>query len=182
MLGADDHLDWVPTRIAIAGVTGSGKSTLARRIASLGYPYTEIDSLFHGPGWTRRAEFEMDVLAIIQSPRWVIEWQYSSARDMIAARADTLIWLDLPWRRVLRQVIARTVRRRGRREELWNGNREGPLWRFLVDRDHIVRWAIRTRHKYRVLVPEAQRQRPDLRVVRLRSHEEVDRWMARLRP
>ena len=43
------------------------------------------------------------------------------------------------------QVVRRTVRRRWRHEELWNGNREGPLWRNLVDREYPIPWAWHTR-------------------------------------
>ena len=39
-------------------------------------------------------------------------------------RADTVVWLDLPRRIVMRQVVSRTFRRSILREELWNGNRE----------------------------------------------------------
>lgn len=45
-------------RILVAGASGAGKSTLAADIsAKLGIPYTEIDSLFHGPNWEPREDF-----------------------------------------------------------------------------------------------------------------------------
>ena len=64
-------------------------------------------------------------------------------RDLLADRADLLVWLDLPRVRVMRQVIRRTLRRRARRQPLWNGNLEPALWTVLRDPDHIVRWAWR---------------------------------------
>jgi len=63
---------------------------------------------------------------------------------------------------------------------LWNGNVEPPLHTVLTDRDHVVRYAWRGRHKYRSLVPEAAARRPDLVVVRLRSAPQVERWLAGL--
>jgi len=45
----------------------------------------------------------------------------------------------------MRQVTARTLRRRLRREVLWNGNREPSLWTLCIDPDHIIRWACETR-------------------------------------
>jgi hypothetical protein len=66
----------------------------------------------------------------------------------------------------MRQVIWRTLVRRLRRQELWNGNREPALWTILTDREHIVRWAWTTHHKGQARVTHLIRQRPDLCVVR----------------
>lgn len=113
----------------VAGTSGSGKTTLASRIAtSLQAPHVEIDSLFHGPSWTRRPSFEDDVRIFSARPCWVTEWQYDSVRAHLADLADLLVWLDLPKATVMRQVLRRTVVRRLRRRQLWNGNVEAPLW------------------------------------------------------
>jgi adenylate kinase family enzyme len=180
VLTADDPLPHRPSRITVAGVSGAGKSTLARRLgALLELPYTELDALHHGPGWTRRPEFEAEVDALVAGERWVCEWQYDDVRPLLTARADLFVWVDLPFPLVLSRVVRRTVRRRVRREELWNGNREGPLHTFLTDPEHIVRWSIRTRHVNRERVPAVAAARPDLPVVRLRSGREVHRWLRR---
>jgi hypothetical protein len=67
-----------------------------------------------------------------------------------------------------------------RREELWNGNREGPLHTFFTDPEHIVRWSVRTRHVNRERVPAVAAARADLPVVRLRSRREVERWLGQV--
>ena len=181
LLGPDDPLPRLPRRIAVAGVSGAGKTTLAGRIgAALGIEPVEIDALFHGPGWTPRPEFRTDVEAFVAHHTWVTEWQYRSARPLLTARIDLLVWLDLPTAVVLRQVVARTVTRRLRREELWNGNVEGPLTDVFRDSEHILRWAWRTRHKYRGLGDRMSSERPALALVRLRSHAEADRWLGTL--
>ncbi|WP_066286748.1 ATP-binding protein [Arthrobacter sp. B6] len=66
-----------------------------------------------------------------------------------------------------------------RREELWNGNLEAPLRTFFTDRDHIVRWAIRTRRKYTELMPHFVNDYPHVCVVRLRGQAEVEEWLRR---
>ena len=170
-----------PRRILVAGVSGSGKTTLARRIGErLDIPHVEIDALYHGPGWVPRASFGADVEAFVAQDAWVTEWQYAAARPLLLARADLVVWLDLPTWRTMWQVTRRTVSRRVRRTELWNGNREGPLLGVVAERDHIVRWAWRTRHKYRDLPAVVAAQRPGLPVVRLRSHAEAQAWLASL--
>lgn len=160
-------------------MSGAGKTTLARRVASvIGAPHTEIDALFHGPGWVPRPQFLDDVRAFVAQDAWTTEWQYSEARPILAARADLLVWLDLPFATVtLPRLLLRTVGRRVRREELWNGNVEPPLWTVLTDREHVVRWAVHTRGKLRVRVPQLEEQAPHLVVVRLRSPREVTRWV-----
>ncbi|RYJ05137.1 MAG: AAA family ATPase [Actinomycetales bacterium] len=168
-------------RILVAGTTGTGKTTVARAVAErLGLPRTELDALFHGPGWTPRPEFLDEVRALAASERWVTEWQYPSARPLLAARAELVVWLDLPVHLTMRRLVRRTVRRRLRREQLWNGNVEAPLWTVLTDDDHVVRWAWRTRHLLAELVPAAQREHPRLEVVRLRTQRDVDAWLATL--
>lgn len=178
MLTASDPLPYRPRRVAVAGVSGSGKSTLARRLAHvLDLPYTELDALHHGPGWTKRPEFEVDVDALVATDAWVTEWQYDHARPLLVARADLLVWVDLPYPVTLSRVTRRTLRRRLRREVLWNGNQEGPLHTFFTDPDHIVRWSFRTRNLYDERLPRVAAERPDLPIVRLRSTRELDLWV-----
>jgi adenylate kinase family enzyme len=159
-------------------VSGAGKTTLARRLSSvLDLPYTEIDALFHGPGWTPLPTFQAEIDALVGEDRWVTEWQYEYARPLLAEHADLLVWVDPPFRVTLTSVVRRTVRRRLLREELWNGNREGPLHTFFTDPEHIVRWTISTRNRYDERIAKVATQRPDLPIVRLRSRREADRWL-----
>ena len=168
-------------RILVAGVSGSGKTTLSGRISErLGVPCVEMDDLHWGPGWTPRETFLDDVAALAAEDEWVTEWQYRAARPVMLARAEVVVWLDLPTRVTMARVVRRTLRRRLRRETLWSaGNVEPPLRSILTERDHIVRWAWRTRHTYRAGALSLWEQ-PDVEVIRLRSTREVERWLASL--
>ncbi|WP_407939173.1 P-loop NTPase family protein [Microbacterium mangrovi] len=180
MLGYADPLPHRPRRILVAGVSGSGKTTLAARIAAIAdAPHTEIDGLHHGPHWTPRPEFRDDVTALVQLPSWTTEWQYTAVRPLLSRHADLLVWLDLPFAVVvLPRVVTRTLRRRLRREVLWNGNVEPPLRTFFTDPGHIVRWAIGTRRAYAPLLTELADARPDLPIVRLRTPRHVEAWLS----
>ncbi|WP_222193023.1 hypothetical protein [Modestobacter italicus] len=179
LLGPDDRLPRRPSRVLVAGTSGAGKTTLAARIAAvLDLPHVEIDALFHGPGWVPRPEFEDDVRRFTAAPTWVTEWQYGPVRPLLAERADLLVWLDLPRATVMRQVVVRTLRRRLRRELLWNGNVEPPLHTVLTDPEHIVRWAWRTHDGAAERVRALRREHPDLAVVRLTTRRQVQRWAA----
>lgn len=180
MLRHDDPLPHRPLRVLVAGVSGAGKTTLARRVCAVtGGTYTEIDALFHGPGWVPRTEFLDDVRALVAGDAWTTEWQYTDARPLLLARADLLVWLDLPFATVtLPRLLRRTLRRRLRREVLWNGNVEPPLWTVLTDREHVLRWAVATRDRDRDRIPQLEERWPHLTVVRLRSPREVDSWVS----
>lgn len=179
MLSADDQLPIRPRRVLVAGTSGSGKTTLATTIAAtLGLPRTEIDALFHGPAWAPRPTFESEVAELVAGPAWVIEWQYEAVRALLVDRAELLVWLDLSRSVVLASVVRRTLHRRFRGVELWNGNREPRLRTFFTDRDHIVRWAWATHRRSRERVLELHRRRPGLTVVRLTSRRDARRWVA----
>ena len=178
LLGAGDALVGRPRRILVAGTSGSGKTTLAGRIGGvLKVPHIEIDGLFHGPGWTPRPTFADDVRRFSAGPAWVTEWQYPAARELLAERADLLVWLDLPRGLVMRQVVRRTLTRRLRRQRLWNGNVEPPLRTVLTDPEHIVRWAWNTHHRTGQRVAELRQHRPGLPVVRLRDRADIRLWL-----
>jgi len=170
-------------RVLIAGRSGSGKTTLGARLAGLlGVPHVELDALHHGPVWTPRPEFLSDVDRLTADGGWVAEWQYAAARPLLAARADVLVWLDLPFPLTLARLVRRTVRRRVRREVLWNGNVEPPLRTIWTDPEHVVRYMVTHRRKFHELVPAAIAAHPRLRLVRLRSPREVERWLAEEAP
>lgn len=181
LLGPDDPVGFLPHRIVINGASGAGKSTVARTLATrLDLPYTEIDSLYHGPGWTVRETFLDDVGAVAAGDRWVCEWQYDAARPLLLDRCDLMVWLDLPRRVTTWRVTRRTVRRRVRHERLWNGNLEGPLRRVFTDPEQIIRWAWSSHPAAAARIAGVQDRRPELPVVRLRSAAEIGRWVDRL--
>lgn len=175
-------------RVSVVGNAGSGKSRLARRIAdTLGVPYVELDAIHHLPGWTPIDPEELlaRVAAVATTDAWVIDGNYRTVvvDGPVWQRADTVVWLDLPRRTVMRQVTARTLRRIIRREELWNGNRE-PLRNLFAWDAHrsIIRWAWTQHDKYRERFGSAMASPTLDRIefVRLRSHAEAERWLGTL--
>jgi len=171
-------------RVSLVGLPGCGKTTIGRKLAaSLDVPFVELDSIFHQPGWAElpRDAFRERVDDALTGPAWVVDGNYSAVRDLVWDRADTVVWLDLPRRLMMRRVILRTVRRAVTRERLWNGNRE-PLTNFyrLDPEKNIIRWAW---VKYPVYVARYRAAMHDaayehLRFVRLRTTHEVDVFLA----
>ena len=81
------------------GNAGSGKTTLARSLADrLGIAHVELDAVHHLAGWTPidPQEFRRTVTALADEDSWVIDGNYGVVRDIVLARADTVVLLDLP--------------------------------------------------------------------------------------
>jgi adenylate kinase family enzyme len=174
-------------RVSVVGNSGSGKTTLGAALGrAMGVPHLELDSVFHQPNWEPldRDEFRRRVSEFVAADRWVIDGNYSSVRDLIWARADTVVWLDLPRRRVMRQLLWRTIRRGALRMELWNGNREQLASLFKADpQESIVAWAWTRHHVYRERYLAASRDPANahLTFVRLRSPRDTAALLRRAR-
>ena len=166
-------------RIVIIGSTGSGKSTLGRTLAAkLGVPHIEMDSLHWLPGWIERddATFRELVDAFTAQPAWVIDGNYSVARDLVWPRADTLIWLDYSFPRTAWQLLRRARRRLFDGERCCNGNEES-LGRSL-GRDSILLWLLKTYWRNRSNYPKAPAQHPHLNAMILRSPAQTTAWLS----
>jgi adenylate kinase family enzyme len=168
-------------KIAVQGTSGSGKTTVARELARRhGVPHVELDALFHGPNWveTPPEEFRRRVAAATTGAGWVVDGNYDSKlRDLVLARADTVVWLDLPLRISLTRVTQRTIGRIRTGEELWSGNRESWRGGFFGWESMFV-WTIRSHLRHRQARAVRLARYPNLRVVRLRSAREVERYLA----
>jgi adenylate kinase family enzyme len=183
MLSAVDPLPFRPARVLIAGVTGSGKTTLARRVAELWQlRHIEIDGLFHGENWTPRPSFLDDVREFAATDRWVTEWQYTSkgTDEILAPRAELVIWLDYPYRVVRSRLLRRTLTRRLLRTRLWNGNVEPALWErdAWTGENDILRWQTNTLLKWETRMPLLETAHSHLTIVRVRHPRELASWLA----
>ena len=167
-------------RINVVGTSAAGKTSMAAALATLlDVPHVEMDALHWEPNWTEAPD---DVLrdrvrAAIAGDGWVVDGNYAMVRDLLWERVEAVVWLDLPLRTVLWRYLTRTIRRVGRREELWNGNRER-LSTHLFSRDSLLWWILTTYRRRRREYPPQLAARPDIVTVRLRSRRAADRWLA----
>ncbi len=172
-------------RIAVVGVTGSGKTTLAEQVATKrNIPHVELDSIFWGPNWIKPASFDLfreQVANALLGEVWVTCGNYSSAREVVWTRADTLIWLDYDLSLVMLRLFRRSVRRIIRHQVLWNDNRE--TWRAqFLSRDSLFLLAYKTLPSQRQEYPRLFRRAEysHLQVLRFRKPYETSEWMRNL--
>jgi adenylate kinase family enzyme len=165
-------------RVAVtASASGNGKTTVGRALAErLGVRFVELDSIVHGANWTEISDDELRRILepILAEEAWVIDGGYrSKIGDLVLARADAVVWLDLPLRVWLPRLVRRTVRRIRDDETLWNGNKE--RWRTAFwGRDSLFGYALRMHFDRRRRYPQELAAYP---VIRLRTQAEIDRFV-----
>lgn len=176
----------VGRRIMVVGPSGSGKTTAAAAIGKrLGLPVIELDAINHLPNWqeTPRGEFRSTVMRRLGEATggWVCDGNYTTrVMDVVLQRADTIVWLRLPFRIVFTRLVRRTFRRAVRQEVLWNGNRER-IWFTLFNPDSVVwymarNWRSGTRRIEQVIAESNSRPR----IIMLRSRRDLARLLSSL--
>jgi hypothetical protein len=174
-------------RVSVVGPTGSGKTTFAKSLAaSLGVPHVELDALFWQPGWRESSveDFRARVASAIAEDAWVIDGNYRSRLGgLVWTRADTVVWLDPPIALRFARLLWRTIHRARSGVELWNGNRESFREAFLSS-DSLLLFALRSAPGSRRALEArlAQPEHAHLRVHRLQSYADAQRWLATERP
>jgi adenylate kinase family enzyme len=166
-------------RVAIiASASGNGKTTLGRELAGrLGVPFVELDALVHGSDWTETPDDQLRAIVepIVRSDAWVIDGTYlRKLGSLVLEGADAVVWLDLPTRVWMLRLLRRTARRVTGREAMWNDNRES-LRSAFWGRESLFGYALIHQGKRRRDWPEWLARYP---VVRLRSTDAVERWLA----
>jgi adenylate kinase family enzyme len=167
-------------RVAVTGPSGSGKTTVALELArTLDLRHVEVDALHHQPNWESCGPdvLRERVLAATAGDGWVADSLYHQMLgDLIAERADLLVWLDLPVPLVMWRLVKRTYVRKRDRVVLWNGNVE-PGWLEAV---RYLMWpALKRAFENRRRLPGRY---PDLRLERLRSDAEVRAFLQSIQP
>jgi len=139
----------------------------------------ELDALFHRPNWqpTPLKEFREAVAGALDdgADAWVCVGNYTSrVGDIVLPRAETILWLRLPFRLTFWRLLKRTVARAWSQELLWGTNRES--WRkSFLSRESILWWSITQRTAHYESVGRALEEiEHNAELVELWSDEDVE--------
>ena len=169
----------------MVGSTGSGKTTFGRTLAGiLGVDFVELDALNWEADWTMadEREFRARITSATRADGWVVDGNYGGrgAREIVWAKADTVVWLDMPLWLILTRLTGRNLTRIRSGVEIWpgTGNRETVRNSFFSS-DSLYVWALKTYRRRRRQLPELL-GRPEyahLDVHRFTRAADADRWL-----
>ena len=162
-------------RVAVIGSGGAGKSVLSLELgARTGLPVVHLDRLFWGPDWTPMPDDEWDdvVRGVSAGDRWIQDGNYRGTMDFRFARADTVVFMDLPRLVCLWGAISRWLRHRNRsRPDMAPGLNDKLDLPFL-------QWIWNyPRDRRPELLRGLEALPPTTRVVRLTSRRAVREWL-----
>ncbi|MCP4912789.1 MAG: AAA family ATPase [Oligoflexia bacterium] len=169
-------------RIIVIGTTGSGKSTLCKGLSKkLGIKYIELDKLFWKAnwGWSKDDEFFSKIEKEIESDRWVLDGNYTRSQHLTWPKADTIIWIDLPFWLNFYQCFMRCIKRAYRKQELWPDTGNVESFGRMFSKDSILWWLIKTYSKNRkkYLAQMNDLSLSHINFVHLRSRKEVNQFI-----
>lgn len=167
-------------RVAVIGCIGAGKSTIARAIGvRLGVKVFHLDRLWWQPGEYKivgaatvaahtieAEEFRRLEESIVAEESWIVDGGVANI-DLRLARADTVVFLDLPRWLCTWQLLKR---HNHPRLDYPEGVTEGLGWLWLL-----LRWIWRTWPTERRpgVVAAMEKQATDATVMRLRTRRQV---------
>ena len=105
----------VGRRVVVTGMAGAGKSTFSQALsAKTGLPVIVLDLHFWLPGWAEptEADWREKQKGLLAGDDWIADGNYHATLDLRLERADTVVFLDIPWWICSWRALVRGVRRR----------------------------------------------------------------------
>jgi adenylate kinase family enzyme len=160
-------------RVVVVGCGGSGKTYLSNLLARvLDLPLTHLDAVYYDSDWQPLAAdvFAARQRSLVASSRWLIEGNYAGSLSIRLARADTVIFLDLPALVCLIGILQRRWQYRGGQHE-GVGVYDRITWGFIR---YVWRYRANMRPKVRRLMAE---HGTAARTITLTSRRQADRFL-----
>ena len=166
-------------KILVIGPGGAGKTTFANQLGEiLGIEVVHLDSLYWKAGWVEppKLEWAATLAEVLGRSAWIMDGNYSGSLGLRLEASDAVVFLDLPRLIWMWRVLKRAARyRNATRPDMANGCPERLNIEFLV---WIWNYRKRTRPKILKLLQEHKSNRE---IIRLRSSEQIEQFLARAR-
>lgn len=161
-------------RVMVVGCSGAGKSTFALYLGKVtGLPVFHMDKIHYQPGWVERDKPTKIELAneVEAKEDWIFEGGLSATYANRAARADTIIWLDLP----LGLRVARILKRRMK----YHGKTRPDMQDDCPERleTAYLKWVLTATNDVREKIAQAIAEAPHLKVHHIRTAKGVDTFL-----
>ena len=172
------------SRIVVIGSSCSGKSNFSQHLAKKSkLKYIELDQLHWLPNWKERPDDEFRELVVdaTSSESWVVDGNYSVARDIVWPRATKIIWLNHSFGLVLYRSITRSIVRAATKKKLFSGNVESFKQTFF-SRDSTIWWVLNTYHQKRKTYSNLLKhtQIKGIKVIEFKNQTQVDEYLKNL--
>ena len=171
-------------RINVVGSTGMGKTTLAAQLGKLlGIEHVELDDLFWEENWAQPSDdvFLPRVEKALRGVSWVIDGNYTRAREIVWKDVQTVIFLDYPIRVAIWRIIIRSIRRIVSKEKIWGKNYESFRGAFF-SKNSLIIWLLSTyeqrRKKYYEMFDADENKR--INFIVLKSPKDTNDWLERI--
>ena|SRR5215217_5696780 len=167
-------------RVLVIGAGGAGKSTFARRLGRrLDIEVKHLDKFYWRSGWTEPSKeaWLQTVADLTSGDSWIMDGNYGGTLEFRIQHCDTIIFLDMPRLLCLWRIAKRRLLYRNRsRPDIAEGCNEKLDAEFI---QWVWNYSHTTRPKVVKLLEEHSQSK---RVVWLRSHAEVEKFLAKKEP
>jgi cytidylate kinase len=98
-------------KVAVIGANGVGKTVFSDKVAQLyNLPHIQLDTLLFDDGVRKDHEdFRKSVEDVVSQQKWVCDGVFTQIADIVWPKADLVIWLDMPLRITVQQVVKRSL-------------------------------------------------------------------------
>jgi len=103
-------------RVLVIGMAGSGKSTFSLALsAKTGLPVIHLDLHYWKPGWVKPSEIEWreKQRCVLAGEAWIADGNYYETVDVPLERAESVVFLDMPWWICAGRAFRRGLRKPG---------------------------------------------------------------------
>lgn len=139
-------------KIIIVGTSGSGKSTLGKKLSKkLNIPHIQMDSILFLDNWVERPndEFLKMVDEITDTESWILDGNFGRTQSLSWPKADTIIWIDLPFYLTFYQNLTRTLKRIIFNEKIWENSNNRESIKMFFSKNSVLVWMVQTYDKNR---------------------------------